>query len=165
MSRINTANLRNLRRSLVIQSVLLLLLVGAMIYYGYTLMGQAPIQYAWDETRDLSKPSGRLIGHWEMISEVPQDVQQYYFGSVDAEGKGITYLVLANGVFKEMVYRLTREVQGGQQIEFDCLTGTNVTREVKMNIPEHGQSATYEFQYFNKPQKRYMKYIGPQISP
>jgi len=158
-------HLRRLRRGLMIQGVLVVLLIGAMIYYGFTLMAEPPVRHAWDETRNLSTPSGRLIGRWEMVSEVPQDVQHLYFGSVDAEGRGVTHLVLANGVTKEMEYRLTREVRGGQLLEFVCMSGSNLVREVKMNLAEHGQSATYEFMYFDRLQKRLLKYKGPQIAP
>jgi hypothetical protein len=158
-------HLRRLRRGLAIQGVLVVLLVGAMIYYGYTLTAEPPVRHAWDETRDLRTPSGRLVGHWEMVSEVPQDVQQLYFGSVNAEGKGTTHIVLANGVSKEMEYRLTREVRGGQILEFVCLSGSNVVRDVKMTLPPSGQNAIYEFVYFDRPQKRPLRYKGPQISP
>ncbi len=157
--------LRRLRRGLLIQGVLVVLLLGAMVYYGYTLTAEAPVRHAWDETRDLRSPSGRLIGHWEMVSEIPTDVQQLYFGSVDAEGKGLTHLVLANGVSKEMVYRLTREIRSGNILEFVCLSGSNVVREVKMTLPPNGQTAIYEFEYFDRPQKRPLRYKGPKISP
>jgi hypothetical protein len=64
-----------------------------------------------------------------------------------------------------MEYRLTREVRGGQILEFVCLSGSNVVRDVKMTLPPSGQNAIYEFVYFDRPQKRPLRYKGPQISP
>jgi hypothetical protein len=93
------------------------------------------------QTRDLSTPAKRLIGHW-----MDRDSVDYYFDDTDPNtNTGPMWQVDVGGRPSDFRYTITSQVPGGEKVTISIVTFDGVQRSLRdeLDIPRDGMTATW----------------------
>ena len=103
-------------------------------------------------SRDLSKPSTRLVGHWAYFPIEDRDDPELeeYFGALDEDSVGSVVFIGGDGTFYQH-YRVMSE--SGDTVTIDLFIGTDPTNETRSyEVAKDGQSMMHrhlEYQYID----------------
>ena len=103
-------------------------------------------------SRDLSKPSTRLVGHWAYFPIEDRDDPELeeYFGALDEDSVGSVVFIGGDGTFYQQ-YRVLSE--SGDTVTIDLFIGTDPTNETRSyEVAKDGQSMMHrhlEYQYID----------------
>ena len=103
-------------------------------------------------SRDLSKPSTRLVGHWAYFPIEDRDDPEFeeYFGPLDEDSVGSVVYIGGDGTFYQQ-YRVMSE--SGDTVTIDLFIGTDPTNEIRSyEVAKDGQSMMHrhlEYQYID----------------
>ena len=107
-------------------------------------------------SRDLSKPSTRLVGHWAYFPIEDRDDPELeeYFGALDEDSVGSVVLIDGETQNFYAQYRVLSE--SGDTVTIDLFIGTDPIATRSYEVAKDGQSMMYrnlEYQYIDSKAK------------
>lgn len=136
------------------------------------LAGLALVVYLWvfappASERDLSAPSSRVVGHWQLMIAEGRPFYDLYFGPVSTAGerKGFASMVDEEGMTFIGSYQIIREDTRNNLLVISKNLGPGMQRDVEMSIAENGLRGSYRYRWFDRDFNQAMVYVDDLIAP
>lgn len=115
-------------------------------------------------SRDLSTPSSRLVGSWQMYSRSGLPSHVLFFGPIGEDGRGKGYTEDVDGVTIACHYAIVNEAKKGSIVTIQKYLGDDPFREVRILIDQTGLRGSYKYVWFGEQFDQRISYIDDRIS-
>lgn len=136
------------------------------------LVSLALVVYFWlfappPSGRDLSTPSARLVGHWQLMIYDGHPLYDLYFGPVSPTGerKGRAIMVDDEGMTFKGYYSILKEDVTSNTLEISKEMSPNMVRNVQLILAKNGLRGRYRYRWFDKDTDQAMEYVNADFSP
>ena len=156
----SSSTLAYLPRYAWISAVLLLvLLAGFLVYQSLPSGGQS---------RDLSTPAARLVGHWMLYSSSDVPSAHLFFTATTAlqDNKGLVHMVDVDGAMAHRgYYKQVHQYEHGQDMIILQDLGGTAERKVVLTVAHEGTNGRYRYTLLGTELDQRMVYLDARTEP
>lgn len=135
----------------------------AVVVAGLSLSRRA--DQAQSGQRDLSKPSSRMVGHWQFHSISGRPHGEWYFGEVGDDGYGSLVIIDPAGLTLDHRYTIVSEKKLGTRMRIRHFLSPTKSRTEDIAVSKSGLNAQHTQVHFEELLTRKLTYIDDKVRP